>query len=39
MTDKTGREIYQFYITKILSFCYIFVIILPEIPIYMIYKL
>mgnify|MGYP002288084320 CR=1 FL=1 len=31
MIDKTGREIYQFYITKILNFCYIFVIIIPKI--------
>ena len=31
MTDKTGREVYQFYITKILNFCYIFVIIIPKI--------
>lgn len=41
MIDKTGREIYQFYITKILNFCYIFVIIIPKISAiwYIIYKL
>lgn len=39
MIGKTGREIYQFYITKILNFYYIFDTNIPFISTNMIYKL